>query len=131
MSSPSVRRTPLPVALLVALAWLFPGLGHALLGRRQRALVFAGVVVVGFAVGLACQGELILPKSGDPLSYFAAVATIGNGILFLLAKLLALGQGIPTATTYEYGNAFLLTAGIMNLLLMLDTYDIAVGKKDW
>ncbi|MGC8916490.1 MAG: DUF6677 family protein [Thermoanaerobaculum sp.] len=122
---------PLPLALVVAGAWLFPGLGHLLLGKKLRAAVFAAVVVVSFVVGILCQGELILPKPGDPLSYFATVATLGNGALFFLAKLLGLGDGVPTAPTYEYGNAFLLTAGVMNLLLMLDAYDIAVGKKEW
>lgn len=125
------RRFSFPPLLVAGLAWLVPGLGHLLLGRKLRAAVFAAVVVVGFAVGIACQGELILPKPGDPLSYFATVATLGNGALFFLAKLLGLGEGLPTAVTYEYGNAFLLTAGVMNLLLMLDAYDIAVGKKDW
>jgi hypothetical protein len=33
------------------------------------------------------------------------------------------------AVTYEYGCAYLLTAGLMNLLLMLDAWDIAVGRK--
>lgn len=125
------RHLPVPPALVVALAWLVPGLGHLLLGRRQRAAVFALVVVVSFVVGILCQGELILPKAGDPLSYVAAVATVGNGILFFIAKFLGLGDGVPTAVTYEYGNAFLLTAGVMNLLLMLDAYDMAVGKKEW
>lgn len=129
--TPAEGRPGLPPLLVVLLAWLIPGLGHLLLGRKQRAAVFAAVVVVGFGVGLACQGELILPKAGDPLSYFAAVATLGNGALFFLARFFGLGDGVPTAAAYEYGNAFLLTAGIMNLLLMLDAYDIAVGKKDW
>jgi hypothetical protein len=32
--------------------------------------------------------------------------------------------------TYEYGSTFLLTAGLMNLLLILDAFDIASGRKD-
>lgn len=125
------EKSTIALALLVGLAWLVPGLGHGLLGKTRRALVFAGVILVSFVVGLACKGELILPREGDPLSYLAAVAALGNGALFFLAKLCNLGSGVPVAVGYEYGNTFLLTAGIMNLLLMLDTYDIAVGKKDW
>ncbi len=131
MPAAEERRLPMSPTLVVALAWLVPGLGHLLLHRRQRAAVFALVVVASFVVGILCQGELILPKQGDPLSFVATVATLGNGILFFIAKLLGLGDGVSTAVTYEYGNAFLLTAGVMNLLLMLDAYDIAVGKKDW
>jgi hypothetical protein len=123
--------TGLPLPALMILAWLVPGLGHLLLGRRQRALVFMVVIVVAFVVGIVLQGELILPRTGDPLSYLAFVANLGNGALFLGAKLTGLGAGVVTADSYEFGNTFLLTAGMMNLLLVLDTHDIATGKKEW
>jgi hypothetical protein len=122
-------RLPLPV--LMAATWLVPGLGHLLLGRRQRAAVFATVIVCAFVVGIVLEGELTVPHPGDPLSYLAAIANLGSGILFLLSKLAGFGQGVVTAASYEYGNTFLLTAGMMNLLLVLDVHDIVVGKKDW
>jgi hypothetical protein len=121
----------LPLPALMAAAWLVPGLGHLLLGRRQRAAVFAIVIVVAFVVGIVLDGELTMPHPGDPLSYLAAIANLGSGILFFVAKLAGLGQGVVTAASYEYGNTFLLTAGMMNLLLVLDVHDIMVGKKDW
>jgi hypothetical protein len=121
----------LPLGVLIVLAWLVPGLGHALLRRRLRATVFFVLVMTGFVAGLLLNGELFLPHPGDPLSYLATFASLGNGMLFLVARYLGLGQGVVTAAGYEFGNTFLLTAGMMNLLLMLDTYDIAVGKKDW
>jgi hypothetical protein len=122
---------PLPLPALLALGWLLPGLGHFILGRRSRAVVFAVVILVAFATGLILDGELILPRHGDPLSYLAAIAIVGNGVLFFIAKYLGLGQGAVTAASYEFGNTFLLTAGMMNLLLLLDIHDIAVGRKDW
>lgn len=121
----------LPLSLLLALAWLVPGLGHLLLGRRLRAAVFFVVIAIAFVVGLLLQGELILPTAGDPLSYLAAIASIGNGTLFFIAKYLGLGQGVVTSASYEYGNTFLLTAGMMNLLLLLDIHDIVQGRKEW
>lgn len=124
-----VSGVPLPV--LLAVAWLVPGLGHLLLGRRLRAAVFAGVITVAFVVGIALRGELALPRPGDPLSLLAAVASLGNGCLFFLAKALGLGDGVVTAAGWEFGNTFLLTAGMMNLLLVLDVHDIAVGQKDF
>jgi hypothetical protein len=123
------RQLPLPVLML--LAWLVPGCGHLLLGRRLRAAVFFVVIAVAFVVGLLLDGELMLPNAGDPLSYLATIATIGNGVLFVVARVLGLGPGVVTSPGFEFGNTFLLTAGMMNLLLVLDTYDIAVGKKDW
>lgn len=125
----SVRPT-LPLAVLLLLGWLVPGLGHLMLGKRLRAAVFAAVIVTGFVLGLLLRGELILPQAGEPLSYLAAVATIGNGVLFVIAKLVGIGEGVVTAASYEFGNSFLLTAGMMNLLLLLDIHDIVVGRKE-
>lgn len=133
MVDDTARRTTglsLPMPILLLLGWLVPGLGHLMLGKRVRAAVFAAVIVTGFVVGVALRGELILPRPGEPLSYLAAVATVGNGILFVLAKLVGLGEGAVTAVSFEFGNSFLLTAGMMNLLLLLDIHDIVVGKKD-
>lgn len=132
----------LPLPVLLVLAWLVPGLGHALLGRRLRAAVFFVVVVVGFVLGLALDGELMLPASGDalaflsmpasdPLRFLALIASVGNGLMFFIAHAVGAGQGTVTAAAYEFGNTFLLTSGMMNLLLILDAHDIATGKKDW
>jgi hypothetical protein len=38
---------------------------------------------------------------------------------------------VVTSPAFEYGKTFLLTAGMMNLLLLLDVHDIASGRKDW
>ena len=130
-ASAPTQTTSLPLPLLMVLTWAVPGLGHLLLRRRLRACVFAAVIVVSFVVGLLLQGELILPRPGDPLSYLAAIATLGNGALFFLAEAVGLGQGLVTAVSWEYGNTFLLTAGMMNLLLVLDVHDIVTGRKDW
>ena len=37
--------------------------------------------------------------------------------------------GDVRAVTYEYGNAFVMTAGLLNLLVVIDAYDIAIGRK--
>jgi hypothetical protein len=133
LKEPELRppASQLPIGLLLLAAWMLPGMGHLLLRRRARAVVFALVVAVGFVLGIVLEGELFVPKPGDPLSYLATIASLGNGVLFVAARLLDLGQGVVTAPSYEFGNTFLLTAGMMNLLLVLDTHDIAVGKKDW
>jgi hypothetical protein len=127
----STSSSRLPMGLLLVAAWMLPGMGPLLLRRRSRALVFAALVVAGFVLGILLEGELFTPRPGDPLSYLATVACLGNGVLFVIARLLELGQGVVTSPAYEYGNTFLLTAGMMNLLLVLDTHDIAVGRKDW
>jgi hypothetical protein len=116
--------------LLMALAWLVPGLGHYMLGRRRTSLAFAGIVVLTFLAGISFQGRLYSVEPGQPLTILATFAVYGSGLLNLAARLLSDNPGGSIlSTTYEYGCAYLLTAGLMNLLLVLDTWDIATGKK--
>ena len=34
-----------------------------------------------------------------------------------------------TAATYEYGNTYLIVAGLLNFLVILDAFDIGKGRK--
>lgn len=128
--SDSKKGSPAKAWGAVALAWIFPGLGHYYLGRKRRALVYAVVVSLTFLFGLSFQGRLYWPEAGAPLTMLATFAVFGSGLLNIAARLLVDNpRGAILAVTYEYGCAFLLTAGLMNLLLMLDAFDIAVGRK--
>lgn len=142
MSTPANSDTPRPALrekasvrgvnpwIAPALAWVFPGLGHAYLGRRRIALLYAGVVTTTFLLGLSFEGRLYSPEPGQPLSLLATFAVYGAGLLNLAARVLSDHPGgTILAVTYEYGCAYLLTAGLMNLLLMLDAYDIAIRRK--
>ena len=42
---------------------------------------------------------------------------------------LGYGGGDVRAVTYEYGNAFLVVAGLLNMLVVIDAYDVAMGRK--
>lgn len=116
--------------LLVGVAWLVPGLGHLLLGKKVRAGVFAAVILAAFVTGLLLDGELAVPRRGQPFSWLASVACLGNGFLYFLGKLLSFGRGDPQAVGFAFGNTFLYTAGLMNLLTVLDVSDISRGEKD-
>jgi hypothetical protein len=39
------------------------------------------------------------------------------------------GPGEVVAATYEYGNTFLIVAGLLNALVVLDAFDLASGRK--
>jgi len=117
-------------AVAVALAWILPGLGHLYLGRRKTALLYALIVTATFLLGLSFEGRLYTIDRSQPLSILATFAVSGAGVLNLAARFLSDNpSGAILAPTYEYGCAYLLTAGLMNLLLMLDAWDIAQGKK--
>jgi hypothetical protein len=113
-----------------ALAWVFPGLGHLYLGRRGRALAYAAIVVTMFLLGMSFEGRLYSVEQGQPLTILATFAVHGAGLLPIGARALSGNPGGSIlSVTFEYGCAFLLTAGLMNLLLLLDAWDIAVGRK--
>ena len=117
-------------AVAVALAWILPGLGHFYLGRRKVALLYALIVTVTFLLGLSFEGRLYTIDRSQPLSILATFAVSGAGVLNLAARFLSENpSGTILAPTYEYGCAYLLTAGLMNLLLMLDAWDIVKGRK--
>ena len=127
--APAPRRAGNPI-VAAGLAWIFPGLGHFYLGRRGTALLYALIVTATVLSGLSFEGRLYSPEPGQPLTILATFAVYGAGLLNIGARLLSSNpNGTILAVTYEYGCAFLLTAGLMNLLLMLDAYDIAVGRK--
>jgi hypothetical protein len=65
----------------------------------------------------------------QPLVALAAIADVGIGAPYLVGKALSLGIGTVTAVTYEYGNCFLIVAGLLNFLVILDAYDVALGRK--
>lgn len=126
-SAPAQAALPAVAACLVG--WLVPGLGHFLLGRRVRGLIFLLVVTTLFAAGLALEGELFPLDLGKPLTLLAGLAEVGVGLPFFVAKLMNLGAGRVEAVTYEYGYTFAVVAGLLNFLILLDCYDIALGHK--
>jgi len=117
------------LALLVVAAWAIPGAGHLWLGRRNKGLVFLIALPLMFALGLALRGRLFPFDLSDPLVCLAAVADLGIGLTYFIASWLGFGAGDVRAVTYEYGNAFLIVAGLLNLLVAIDTYDVALGRK--
>jgi hypothetical protein len=115
--------------LLEVAAWAVPGAAHLWLGRRQKGLVFLIVLPLMFGLGLALQGRLFPFDLSQPLVALAAIADVGLGLPYLFAKMGGLGAGRVIAVTFEYGNAFLIVSGLLNFLVMLDAYDIALGRK--
>ena len=125
--------TPTPEAnayLATGLAWIVPGAGHAYLGRWPRAGAFLALVLAALAIGCQLEGRLPWTFSGSPLSVLATLGCLGSGAPVLFLRLVLGYEGTVEASGYEYGSAFILTAGLMNLLLMLDAWDIATGRKE-
>jgi ABC-type microcin C transport system permease subunit YejE len=117
------------LVLLCLASWAVPGAGHLWLGRQSKGLVFLFALPIMFALGLTLQGRLFPFDLSDPIVFLEAFANIGIGIPYAIASGFGLGLGQVRAATYEYGNAFLIVAGLLNLLVVIDAYDIALGRK--
>ena len=117
------------LVLLCLASWAVPGAGHLWLGRRSKGLVFLIAIPLMFAIGLAIRGRLFPFDLSEPLVGLAALADLGIGIPYFIAGALGYGAGDVRAVTYEYGNAFLIVAGLLNLLVVIDVFDVAMGRK--
>jgi hypothetical protein len=115
--------------LISALAWVVPGAGHLYLGRVEKGLIFLVTLPLMFAAGIWLEGRLFPFELTQPLVALAAFADVGIGVPYLIATSLGLGGGRVVAITYEYGNSFLIVAGLLNMLVVLDAFDIAQGRK--
>ena len=121
--------TPLHTYLICAAAWAVPGAGHLWLGRYQKGIVFLLALPLMFACGLWLEGRLFPFELSQPLVALAAFADIGVGVPYFAAKAAGAGAGRVIAATFEYGNTFLIVAGLLNMLVVLDAFDTAQGRK--
>lgn len=118
----------------VALAWLIPGGGHFLLKRPGRGGLLAFCVAATFLLGLMMRGALFQPQTGDILTTVIYVGgffgNLMSGILYILAVWLGYNQVDVAGHVHDYGTKFLVAAGLLNILAMVDAFEIATGKKD-
>ena len=116
--------------LAVFLAWVLPGAGHLYLRRWRRGLAFLALVSAALIIGHQLEGRLPWVFSGSPLAVLATLGGLGSGGPYLFLRLGLGFSGNVEAAGFEYGGAFILTAGLMNLLLVLDAWDISTGRKE-
>ena len=118
----------------VALAWLVPGGGHFLLKRSGRAALLMASIIAMFVCGLLMRGYMFTPQSGDLLTTLintgGFVGDVSSGILYLLSVWLGYNQQDAPGAVHDYGTKFLVVAGLLNILAMVDAFEIATGRKD-
>jgi uncharacterized protein DUF6677 len=121
-------------APVVLLAWLVPGGGHFLLKRPARGAILGASVAIVFLLGLMMRGTLFQPEGGDLLTmviyYGGFIGDLLAGILYVLTVWLGYSQPDMPGHVHDYGTKFLVAAGLLNLLAIVDAYEIATGRKD-
>ncbi len=115
--------------LFMALGWIIPGLGHVSQKKYARGAVFFVSIFAMTGLGLIMGGKVYPFQTENPLTILAFFADIGNGLFYILSRFLAIGPGSLERMTFEFGTAYIAGAGLLNYLVALDAYDIAVGKK--
>jgi TM2 domain-containing membrane protein YozV len=118
----------------VVLGWLVPGAGHFLLKRRGRGALLLLAVTGMFLCGLMMRGAMFQPQTGDLLTTLintgGFVGDICSGLLYLLSVGLGYNQPDVAGAVHDYGTKFLVTAGLLNVLAMVDAFEIAAGRKN-
>ncbi len=115
--------------LAMILGWAVPGLGHAIQKRYVRALLIFVSIFAMTGIGLAMGGRVYPFQTDNPLTILAFFADLGNGLFYVLARVLGRGGGALERATFEFGTAYIAGAGLLNFLVALDAYDIGAGKK--
>ncbi len=121
-------------APVVGLAWLVPGGGHFLLRRTSRGAILFASVAVMFILGLMMRGSMFQPQTGDLLTTVIYVGgflgDLASGLFYLITVWLGYSQPDVAGHVHDYGSKFLVAAGLLNVLAIVDAFDIATGRKD-
>ena len=116
------------VYLPLIAGWLIPGAGHFLLRKWKRGALLSASIVGMFALGLAMQGRLY-SGAHDVLDILGLVGDLGNGLLFILSRVLGLGADQVQVTTADYGTRFIVVSGLLNVISAVDAHNLRTGRK--
>ena len=116
-------------ALTLLAGWLVPGAGHLLLGKWIRALLLMIAIIGMFAVGIALQGKVYTPNTGEPLDMLGFAGDMGSGLLYVLARMVGWGQAPVLIAVADYGTKFIVVAGLLNIVAAVDAHSLACGRK--
>lgn len=142
MANQAVAAAPAPSvpfqkwATAVVLGWLVPGGGHFFLNRPIRGAIISASVIIMFIFGLLMRGAMFewLWTSTDMLTTLifcgGHIANNAAGIPYYLATWMGYTQPDVAGHVHDYGTKFLAGAGLLNILAMVDAYEIATGEKD-
>ena len=120
--------------ILGIISWFFPGAGHLVQGKIARGIIISSVIWGMFIIAILSGGAHYPGfgfKDGALLYLLNIFAKFGNGLGAIVSMIIA-GNPSPQVAalaTFEYGGRFLEVAGLLNYLAIMDSIDIAVGRK--
>ncbi len=128
----------------ILLNWLVPGAGYWMIHEKKRAkALFAVTVVFSLLAFLeltygavdGVKGGVFVPQL-SPLLWMptlGAGATAGVGPLYARVAWCFGGQGTEPVRnlTQEYGATYIMVAGLLNWLCLIDLFDRTTGRWVW
>ncbi len=109
--------------------WIVPGLGHLLLRRWAKAAVYF-LCVGGLAcAGLMMRGGVFMAGALDLFDRLGFFADIGTGIFYFLAHAIQTAGPDVAHASGDYGTRMFATAGMLNLLTVMEAYEIGRGRR--
>lgn len=113
-----------------AAAWVVPGLGHLLIKRWTKGVLFF-VAVAGLAItGYMMRGEAFAPGSDGPFGTLGFLADIGSGMFYFLSRLVESAGSNLARSAGDYGTRLIAAAGIVNVLAVIDAYQTARRRRE-
>jgi hypothetical protein len=118
------------MGIIAAIAgWVVPGLGHFVLRRWSKAAVYF-LCIGGLAcAGLAMRGGVFGGASEDLFDRLGFFADLGAGVFYFLAHQIQVAGPDVAHATGDYGTRLFAAAGMLNLLTVLEAYEIGRGGE--
>ena len=116
------------VYLPLIAGWLVPGGGHFLLRKWSRGALLAASILGMFVLGLAMQGK-VYSNAHDILDILGLAGDLGNGLPYVISRMLGLGDVQVMVTTADYGTRFIVVAGLLNIIAAVDAHNLRTGRK--
>ena len=102
--------------------------------RTGRGALLLASVCLMFLFGMFMRGMMFTPEKGDILTtlinYGGFLCDVASGLFYFAATMFGYNAPDMPGDVHDYGTKFLVTAGLLNILSMVDAYEIAIGKKD-
>jgi hypothetical protein len=124
------RANPFLAVAAAVLGWFVPGLGHALLQRWVKAVIYFLAVAILAITGIIMRGNVFHSNGADAFEILGFVADLGNGICYFLApKINPAGADVAHAAG-DYGTRLIASAGVLNVLCVLEAFEIGLYRRE-
>jgi hypothetical protein len=125
----AATKSPVSPAVALFAGWLIPGAGHLLLKKPVRAALLFVSIAAMFGIGMALEGKVYTPSTGDLLDVLGFAGDLGTGALYIVTRMFDLGHSSVQIAIADYGTKFIVVAGLLNIVAAVDAHSLASGRK--